>query len=97
MPNLKIFHRTWSLSSDAIPLVAFLGWVFHVFWIVLIIIGQFILTKPSKCHDTTAAAHYLSMVLLFFSFYILAAGIETGLMIVGCKGTDFRLFACRLQ
>ncbi len=86
MPNLRAFRRTWSLSSDAIPLVAFLGWVFHVVWMVLIIIGQFILAKPSECHATPAAAHYLAMVLLFFSFYVIAAGIETGLMIIGYKG-----------
>ena len=93
MPSLKAFGTRWSLSSDAIPLVAFLGWVFHVVWIVLIIIGQFICTKPSECHSTTAAAHYLAMVLLFWCFYIIAAVVETGLMFVGFQGGA--VYPCR--
>lgn len=86
MPSLKAFGTRWSMSSDAIPMVAFLGWVFHVVWIVLIIVGQFIATKPSQCHSTPAAAHYLAMVLLFWCFYIIAAAVETGLMVVGFQG-----------
>ena len=74
------------MSSDAIPLVAFLGLVFHVVWIILIIVGMFIVTKPSECHSTQAAAHYLAMVLLFWCFYVIAAAVETGLMIVGFQG-----------
>ena len=96
MPSLKAFGTRWSMSSDAIPLVAFLGLVFHVVWIILIIVGMFIVTKPSECHSTQAAAHYLAMVLLFWCFYIIAAAVETGLMIVGFQGRSMQVTRHRL-
>ncbi|CAL8469008.1 g8549 [Coccomyxa elongata] len=91
MPGIRWCHWRWAISSDFIPVVAILGAIFHLVWIVIIIIFQFALSKPTDCDNDTPSRHYLATVCVIFGSYSTSFLTELLMIAVGLRGTPLEV------
>ncbi|CAL5221085.1 g3212 [Coccomyxa viridis] len=91
MPGLHWCGRSWAVSADVIPVVAFLGLLFHLCWIVLVIILQFSLGSLQGCYATEDSRQHLGVLCLLFSSFVATALIELALIVTGLQGTPLEV------
>ncbi|CAL8469007.1 g8548 [Coccomyxa elongata] len=96
MPGIRWCHRRWAISSDFIPFIALLGAIFHFLWMVVIIVFQFGLTKPTNCNNDYGSSNYLATVCLIFGAYSASFLTELAIIAVGLRGTPLEVSKRRL-
>lgn len=95
MPALRLAGHKWRVSSDFVPIFAVFGLIFHVAWIILIIVWPYGITKVHKCNDSKPGREFLGAVSLLFVLYVLSALQETLIIVIGLQGQWLQGFCLR--
>lgn len=67
MPNLSFLGRQWALASDDLPVIGFMGALFHGAWLILLVIFCVIaltLDRPKNCEAATELIVFLACLLV---------------------------------
>ena len=86
MPAVRLLGRRWQVSTDLLPLFALVAVIFYLCWFIYIVVAFFITVNVHGCNDTSVGRHYLAVVCLFFTEYVVSLLTALCILAIGLQG-----------
>lgn len=90
MPAIRVYGRKWHVSTDDMPMPAFVGVAWHGSWgaVVAVCLRYFVAQVGEDCRYRAQCAVFLSIHLgLFYAAFLL----HLWLLVESCRGTHVRM------
>ncbi len=86
MPAIALYGRRWHFSSDVIPLPAFLGALYHLAWVLIMLLFAAISDQWPRHCESSEGRHYVALFACYFGAFVATFIVEVLLVYQGMQG-----------